>query len=504
MYEVRRPLIGVSLVVSAGILWGKYSQPRDAGFLFFMLPIFALAWLCIGKYKSFFIFILLFGLGVLRVISSFPDGENQIPKNILDRQVHFRGRVLNEPYFYSFSDVGRGVWKFNAKIEDLHIDDRIYQLDQKFRVRLYGWYNDKLPVPWEWISLTGKMNTNRYYHGVDWEITVRSVDHVEREKNRTMWITMAEFFRIMRQKALNILSAESGRFDDHAGIQQAVMLGVREKVSEPMSNLFRDMGCMHVFAISGLHVGLLILVITLLLKAVGLSLNQMGWVLIPILLLFAYITGMRPSVWRASLMAIVYLIAPLIYAKPDMGNSVAFSALFLLLINPNQISEPSFVYSYLIVIFILLFYAKFKEKIHRFSGVKRYFVSLILTTLAATITSIPLTLYFFGSGTWIGLLSNLFVIPMLFLIVLASWLSLLLPALASIFNQSVYILIEIILIGLRGLSALPVTVWQADEVPAMALFAWYGSCAYLLLLARRRTDWIIGIMMAAGALIFIF
>ena len=155
-------------------------------------------------------------------------------------------------------------------------------------------------------------------------------------------------------------------------------------------------------------------------------------------------------------------------------------------------------------IFILLFYAKFKEKIHRFSGVKRYFVSLILTTLAATITSIPLTLYFFGSGTWIGLLSNLFVIPMLFLIVLASWLSLLLPALASIFNQSVYILIEIILIGLRGLSALPVTVWQADEVPAMALFAWYGSCAYLLLLARRRTDWIIGIMMAAGALIFIF
>ena len=39
MHEVRRPLIGVSLVVSAGILWGKYSQPRDAGFLFFMLPI---------------------------------------------------------------------------------------------------------------------------------------------------------------------------------------------------------------------------------------------------------------------------------------------------------------------------------------------------------------------------------------------------------------------------------------------------------------------------------
>ena len=93
-------------------------------------------------------------------------------------------------------------------------------------------------------------------------------------------------------------------------------------------------------------------------------------------------------------MAIVYLIAQLFYAKPDIGNSVVFSALFLLLINPNQISEPSFVYSYLIVIFILLSYAKFKEKVNRFSGMKRYLVSLSLTTFTATITSIPLSLYF--------------------------------------------------------------------------------------------------------------
>ena len=142
-------------------------------------------------------------------------------------------------------------------------------------------------------------------------------------------------------------------------------------------------------------------------------------------------------------MAIVYLMLHC-FAKPDIGNSVVFSALFLLLINPNQISEPSFVYSYLIVIFIPLSYAKFKEKVNRFSGMKRYLVSLSLTTFTATITSIPLSLYFFGSGTWIGLLSNLFVIPILFLIVLASWLSLLMPALASIFNQSAFILIEII------------------------------------------------------------
>ena len=203
-------------------------------------------------------------------------------------------------------------------------------------------------------------------------------------------------------------------------------------------------------------------------------------------------------------MAIVYLIAPLFYAKPDIGNSVAFSAFFLLLINPNQISEPSFVYSYLIVIFILLSCAKFKEKVNRFSGMKRYLVSLSLTTFTATITSIPLSLYFFGSGTWIGLLSNLFVIPILFLIVLASWLSLLMPALASIFNQSAFILIEIILIGLRSLSVLPVVSWQTDEVPVMALFFWYGSCLYLLLLARKRQDWIFGLMTAAIGLLFIF
>lgn len=504
MHEVRRPLIGVSLVVSAGILWGKYSQLPYAEFLFFMPLVFVLAWLSTGKFKSFFIFLLLFGLGVLRVISIFPNEEYQLPENIIDRQVQLQVKVLDEPYFYSFNEVGRGVWKFNANIEDLHIDDRIYRMDQTLRVRVYDWHNSLLPVPWEWVSLTGELNTNHYYHGIRWEMNIRSIDNIEREKNRTIWIKTAEFLRMMRQNALNLLSADNDRFADHAGIQQAVMLGVREKVSEPIRNLFKDMGCMHVFAISGLHVGLLIFVMTLLLKVVGLSLNQMGWVLIPILLLFAYLTGMRPSVLRASLMAIVYLIAPLIYAKPDMGNSVAFSALFLLLINPNQITEPSFLYSYLIVIFILLSYAKWKEKIHRFTGVQRYFVGLMFTTFVATITSIPLTLYFFGSGTWVGLLSNLFVIPMLFAIVLASWLSLLLPALASIFNQSAYILIEIILIGLRSLSKLPAISWEADEVPVIALFSWYGAGVYLLLVAQRKMDWFIGVMVAVGALIFIF
>jgi hypothetical protein len=63
-------------------------------------------------------------------------------------------------------------------------------------------------------------------------------------------------------------------------------------------------------------------------------------------------------------------------------------------------------------------------------------------------------------------------------------LSLLLPALASIFNQSAYILIEIILIGLRSLSKLPAISWEADEVPVIALFSWYGAGVYQLLVAQ--------------------
>ena len=167
------------------------------------------------------------------------------------------------------------------------MNDVVYQMNDPIRIRIYGWKNDSLPVRWESIVLTGEIYSKKSYHAVDWEMTIRSIDYLDRADSKSTWVIVAEFLRKRQQIALDVLSADHDRFDDHAGIQQAIMLGIREKVSMPMRNLFRDTGCMHVFAISGLHVGLLILVFTLLLKVIGISLNQMGWVLIPILILFA-------------------------------------------------------------------------------------------------------------------------------------------------------------------------------------------------------------------------
>jgi hypothetical protein len=87
---------------------------------------------------------------------------------------------------------------------------------------VYDWHNSLLPVPWEWVSLTGELNTNHYYHGIRWEMNILSIDNIEREKNRTIWIKTAEFLRMMRQNALNLLLVAQRKMDCFIGVMVAV------------------------------------------------------------------------------------------------------------------------------------------------------------------------------------------------------------------------------------------------------------------------------------------
>ena len=101
----------------------------------------------------------------------------------------------------------------------------------------------------------------------------------------------------------------------------------------------------------------------------------------------------------------------------------------------------------------------------------------------------------------VGLLANLFVIPMLFLVVFGSWMSLLILPFSSIFNQASYTCIEFILMGLRGLRKLPVGLWEVEDVSLGGVLLWYGGGLYLLIWARRRKELLKGVLLMGVALL---
>ena len=102
MYETRRPLIGISIIFSLGVLLGKCSHIAYSTLLFTTCFFFVLAFFCNAKPRSFFIFLIIFGLGCMRVVSTIPDSQSQIFEDIFDRPVQIQGKVFDEPFFILF------------------------------------------------------------------------------------------------------------------------------------------------------------------------------------------------------------------------------------------------------------------------------------------------------------------------------------------------------------------------------------------------------------------
>ena len=95
-------------------------------------------------------------------------------------------------------------------------------------------------------------------------------------------------------------------------LMSALIVGLREEIPDEIRQDFADTGVIHVLAVSGLHVGYVLIIIMALVKIVRLPYRWQKWAVIFCLVLYALLTGGKPSVWRATLMASLYLLAKIV------------------------------------------------------------------------------------------------------------------------------------------------------------------------------------------------
>jgi len=243
--------------------------------------------------------------------------------------------------------------------------------------------------------------------------------------------TMSRWRLHLRDKMTAGLDTDS----EQAQLIRAVVLGERPPRSTGMIEDFRNSGTLHVFAVSGLHVGMVGLLIALVL---GLS-RAPRWLIILLtiigMILYAGITGLRPPAVRAVIMATVYLSGFLIQRRPSLINSLAASAIIVLLWDGHQLFTPGFQLSYG-VLFAIALLARFCSKCFRkISQLDPFMPRLLLTTwqerrlgwrekiqaslsvsCAAWLGSSPLIWLYFGIVTPISIFASLLLISMVFTI----------------------------------------------------------------------------------------
>jgi competence protein ComEC len=202
-------------------------------------------------------------------------------------------------------------------------------------------------------------------------------------------------------------------------IASALLLGKKDDLDPELIQSYASAGAMHVLAVSGLHVGIIFFILRFLFQWMD------RWkkgalfkaaILIACLWIYAFITGLSPSVVRAATMFSAVTLGTGLGRKSSIYNTVASSAFVLLVVNPFYIMEVGFQLSYLAVLGIIYLHPKIYSLLYFPSKVPDKIWEISCVSIAAQLATFPLGLLYFHQFPTYFLLSNLLVIPAAFLI----------------------------------------------------------------------------------------
>ena len=247
-------------------------------------------------------------------------------------------------------------------------------------------------------------------------IRVRSYASVECVEQRTpSWLFASAVFPAKHFIQRVIDRTMKG---DAANFLTGLLLGDRTNISPEIKNAFVNTGVVHVLAVSGSHV---VLVVAILYSFCGL-LRMPGrlTIVVTILGIFFYmlLTGSAPSIVRACLMAIVVLLAKLFQERTNVYNALGVSAVIILVYDPQQFFDVGCQLSFGAVFSMAYFFPKLniliKKIPERWEEIKgiNIVLQLFAVSLAAQIGTIPFTAHYFGRVSIVSLLANLVVVPL--------------------------------------------------------------------------------------------
>ncbi len=203
-----------------------------------------------------------------------------------------------------------------------------------------------------------------------------------------------------------------------ASLIKGLLLADRSEISQETKTEFINSGVMHVLAVSGLHVGYIIVIFYFLFGRLNIYFRS--FMVLSGLIIFMILTGMPSSVERAVIMAGVIIISNLTNRLSNIFNSLALAAIIILFFVPSELFNPGFQLSFASVFSIGAIYPFFKSNINLLkinSKVLKNILGLIAISLSAQIGTLPFILIYFNKLSLVALFANIIVIPVIGVIV---------------------------------------------------------------------------------------
>ncbi|MDO9373258.1 MAG: ComEC/Rec2 family competence protein [Ferruginibacter sp.] len=280
---------------------------------------------------------------------------------------------------------------------------------------------------------------------------------------------IGEFLISTRKKILDILQTKiEGK--DEQGIAQALLIGYTNDLDKDLVQAYSNTGVVHIIAISGMHLGLIYVLLVWIFKRLPLVRRSKALQVLLILAClwtFSLLTGASASVVRAAVMFTFICIGSAVDKKSSIYNSLAASAFVMLCYNPFFLWDVGFQLSYLAVVGIIVFQKPIYNWFYFSTKLLDGAWKLAAISLAAQVLTFPVCIFYFHQFPNLFLLTNLFAVPLsslilygeIALVCLAS-----VPFLGDLIGKSVALLLSVMNGTITWFNKFPFAVW--DGIPS--------------------------------------
>src|SRR5213593_4238391 len=470
----RQPFVGLALMAAIGIITAEIfplpSVALTVTAIILAVCIFAVAW----RPRLFATYAIVgAGLFLLHNLENSNMEGQQLADELGSRPrvVTATGSVISEPKI-----APSGFATFLLKLESIEFEGRKRSTHAVWQVRWKGApeFGDELkfigtaePIPPP--RNPGEFDMRSYLTRRD----VRRMLFVRYPENGTL-IRHGGGNPIMRaaQKSRTWMQSALCRgLEDAPDVQNflsGIVLGLRHQTPEDIEEPFQQTGTLHLFAVAGLHVGIVAALLWMLATVARLSRRWAAALIIPLLLFYAAVTGLHVSSVRAAVMSSILLGGFFFDRKAFVFNSLAAAAFFLLCWNTNELFSTGFQLSFAVVGAIILLADPLSAFLQHWSAPDPFLPRSLVrgprrwmhagfdwlcrgssVSLAAWAGSLPLVLWYFHLVTPISLFANLVVVPIAFFVLAIALLSVLstplLPWLAVVFNNANWALATLVI-----------------------------------------------------------
>lgn len=203
---------------------------------------------------------------------------------------------------------------------------------------------------------------------------------------------------------------------DNYAIISAMILGTRDHISNDIIDGFRRTGAIHILAVSGLHVGIIAGLITLILYPLMRAFHKVRsiapFIQLVTVWIFVLLCGAPPSVVRAAGMFSLYFVCTLFGRHAQAFNIIFAAAFLMLIVAPMDVMDIGFQFSFLALAGIFYFLPRFISLIYSNSRLLRFLWTMVALSVSAQIFIFPLSIHYFNSLSNIFWLSGIIAVPL--------------------------------------------------------------------------------------------